>query len=182
MGGGWGVVAADEVARSGLLLAELSNEVIGEIDRVLPPYWSRGNPVVGGEYQGWSGREGHRSGGALGRWMRWWFLESSALVTSPLRVIDEVKRVQERSGMYVGGSLPDPEKYRFREGDFIKWVAELMRAYRKPIINVSVRPIQRAVFGEEFPFSTVVLPSPLRSVRVIAKMYKVNLPRPAGSG
>ncbi len=45
-----------------------------------------------------------------------------------------------------------------------------MRAYRKPIVNVSVRPIQRAVFGEGGPFATVVLPSPLRSVRVLSHM------------
>lgn len=173
MGGGWGVVAADEVARSGLLLAEISDEVIGEIDRVLPPYWSRGNPVdlVGNIRDGVAEK-------AIEAVVRSESVDAVVvlgvigMVTSPLRVIDEVKRVQERSGMYVGGSLPDPEKYRFREGDFIKWVAELMRAYRKPIINVSVRPIQRAVFGEGGPFSTVVLPSPLRSVRVIAKMYK----------
>ncbi|NLE73360.1 MAG: CoA-binding protein [Actinobacteria bacterium] len=173
MGGGWGVVAADEVARSDLVLAELPEEALTEIDRVLPPYWSRANPVdlVGTMKDGAAEK-------ALEVVVRSDAVDAVVvlgvigMVTSPLRVIEEVKRVQKRSGLYVGGSLPDPERYRFREGDFIKWVSELMRAYQKPIINVSVRPIERAVFGEGGPYSTVVLPSPLRSVRVIAKMCR----------
>jgi acyl-CoA synthetase (NDP forming) len=172
MGGGWGVVSADEIDRSGLALAELKDEDLAELDKVLPPYWSHSNPVdlVGSIKDGAAERavevvtrsESVDAVVALG---------IIGMVTSPLRVIDEVNRVQERSGIRVGGeNLPDPEKYRFREGDYIRWCAELMRAYRKPIVNVSVRPIQRAVFGEGGPYSTVVLPSPLRSVRVIAQM------------
>jgi acyl-CoA synthetase (NDP forming) len=172
MGGGWGVVSADEVDRSGLELAGLTDDDLSELDKVLPPYWSHANPVdlVGTIKDGAAER-------AIEVVMRSDSVDAVValgiigMVTSPLRVIDEVNRVQERSGIRVGGdNLPDPEKYRFREGDFIKWCAELMRAYRKPIVNVSVRPIQRAVFGEGGPFSTVVLPSPLRSVRVIARM------------
>ncbi len=45
MGGGWGVVAVDACEREGLELAELPPEVISELDRVLPEFWSRGNPV-----------------------------------------------------------------------------------------------------------------------------------------
>ena len=45
MGGGWGVLSADEISRTGLTLAELPPEVIAEIDEVLPPFWSHGNPV-----------------------------------------------------------------------------------------------------------------------------------------
>lgn len=173
MGGGWGVVAADEIARSGLELAELPGPVLSDIDKVLPPYWSHSNPVdlVGTIKDGVAEKvvEAVVRSDAVDAVV---VLGVIGMVTSPLRVIQEVKRVQERSGMYVTGGLPDPERYRFREGDFIKWIAELMRAYRKPIVNVSVRPIQRAVFGEGGPYSTVVYPSPLRSVRVLAKMYK----------
>lgn len=173
MGGGWGVVAADEVARSGLEMADLPAGVIADIDKVLPNYWSHANPVdlVGTIKEGAAERavEAVVRSDAVDAVV---VLGVIGMVTSPLRVMEEVQRVQERSGMYLSRGLPDPERYRFREGDFIKWVAELMRAYRKPIVNVSVRPIQRAVFGEGGPFSTVVLPSPLRSVRVLAKMYK----------
>ena len=44
-GGGWGVVTADALAQHGLELVEFPDETLKELDSVLPPYWSRGNPV-----------------------------------------------------------------------------------------------------------------------------------------
>jgi acetyltransferase len=43
--GGPGVLAADMVLFSGGQLADLSFDTIAELNRVLPPYWSHGNPV-----------------------------------------------------------------------------------------------------------------------------------------
>jgi acetyltransferase len=44
-GGGPGVLATDELIRGGGRLAELAPETIAALDAVLPPTWSRGNPV-----------------------------------------------------------------------------------------------------------------------------------------
>jgi acetyltransferase len=44
-GGGPGVLAADALAEAGGTLAELSPETVAGLDQVLPPTWSRGNPV-----------------------------------------------------------------------------------------------------------------------------------------
>jgi acetyltransferase len=44
-GGGAGVMAADAAALAGIPLKELSEEVRANLDAVLPPTWSRGNPV-----------------------------------------------------------------------------------------------------------------------------------------
>ncbi len=44
-GGGIGVLAADAVIDRGARLAELTPETLDRLDRVLPPTWSRGNPV-----------------------------------------------------------------------------------------------------------------------------------------
>lgn len=44
-GGGWGVITADACAEAGLVLAELAPETIAKLDRLLPAFWSRGNPV-----------------------------------------------------------------------------------------------------------------------------------------
>jgi acetyltransferase len=44
-GGGAGVLAADAAARLGLEPAQLEPATIAALDRVLPPNWSRGNPV-----------------------------------------------------------------------------------------------------------------------------------------
>lgn len=44
-GGGAGVLAADALADFGGRLAELPGPIVAKLDRVLPPTWSRGNPV-----------------------------------------------------------------------------------------------------------------------------------------
>lgn len=44
-GGGWGVVTADALAKHGLELVRFPEDTLEELDSVLPPYWSRGNPV-----------------------------------------------------------------------------------------------------------------------------------------
>jgi acetyltransferase len=44
-GGGIGVIAADDLADGGGRLAELSPETVAKLAALLPPNWSRGNPV-----------------------------------------------------------------------------------------------------------------------------------------
>ena len=44
-GGGWGVITADACVESGLTVAPLSPATIEGISKILPPYWSHGNPV-----------------------------------------------------------------------------------------------------------------------------------------
>jgi acetyltransferase len=44
-GGGAGVLAADAAALGGARLAELSEETLARLDAMLPPTWSRANPV-----------------------------------------------------------------------------------------------------------------------------------------
>jgi acyl-CoA synthetase (NDP forming) len=45
LGGGWGVVTADLCAQFGLEVPVLSKKIIKDIDKILPPYWSRSNPI-----------------------------------------------------------------------------------------------------------------------------------------
>jgi acyl-CoA synthetase (NDP forming) len=49
--GGWGVVTADAIAGTDLQLAPLPDDLRAELDGLLPPRWSRGNPIdmAGGE-------------------------------------------------------------------------------------------------------------------------------------
>ena len=49
--GGWGVVAADAIAGTDLELAPLPADLMAAVDALLPPRWSRNNPVdmAGGE-------------------------------------------------------------------------------------------------------------------------------------
>jgi acetyltransferase len=49
--GGWGVLAADACAQAGLTLMPLPDDLRAKIDTVVPPRWSRNNPIdlAGGE-------------------------------------------------------------------------------------------------------------------------------------
>ncbi|MEM1658809.1 MAG: CoA-binding protein [Candidatus Jordarchaeales archaeon] len=44
-GGGYGVVASDAFEEAGLEVTSLSDETIEKLNSILPPYWSKGNPV-----------------------------------------------------------------------------------------------------------------------------------------
>lgn len=45
LGGGWGVIATDMCERYGLELPALSEASVQTLDRILPPFWSRRNPI-----------------------------------------------------------------------------------------------------------------------------------------
>jgi acyl-CoA synthetase (NDP forming) len=45
LGGGWGVMAADECSKNGIILEPLSDKAYSRINDILPPYWSKGNPI-----------------------------------------------------------------------------------------------------------------------------------------
>ena len=45
MGGGWGIIAADECEDKGLVLPQLTPAIIKDFDARLPQYWNRRNPV-----------------------------------------------------------------------------------------------------------------------------------------
>lgn len=49
--GGWGVVTADAISGTDLELASLPSDLLGTLDALLPPRWSRNNPIdmAGGE-------------------------------------------------------------------------------------------------------------------------------------
>ncbi len=44
-GGGWGVITSDACVEAGLEVVPLSDRTIARLDKILPHYWSRGNPV-----------------------------------------------------------------------------------------------------------------------------------------
>lgn len=44
-GGGWGVITTDYCEENGLKVPDLPDHLIKKFDKLLPPYWSKGNPV-----------------------------------------------------------------------------------------------------------------------------------------
>ena len=181
-GGGWGVVAADEVARNGLELAELTPDVYQELNELLPPFWSRGNPV---DLVGMFTDKGEPEGavhavtpcenvdavlvlGVLG------------IVRQPLHTATAIQRLEEQCGLDVRDvALPDTKRYQEREDVFIRRVCEMMEEYEKPIINVPFSTVSQAVYNCGRKYSAVVLPSPLRAVRAVAQMARYRAYREA---
>ncbi|MHA2054930.1 MAG: acetate--CoA ligase family protein, partial [Candidatus Hodarchaeales archaeon] len=45
LGGGWGVMTADACSKLGVKLEPLSSQAFRRINEILPPYWSKGNPI-----------------------------------------------------------------------------------------------------------------------------------------
>ncbi|MFX0085006.1 MAG: acetate--CoA ligase family protein [Candidatus Hodarchaeota archaeon] len=45
LGGGWGVMAADSCSKHGITLEPLSDKAYDQINKILPSYWSKGNPI-----------------------------------------------------------------------------------------------------------------------------------------
>lgn len=193
-GGGWGVVTADLCQHYGLEVPPLDPEIVSAIDTLLPPYWSRANPIdlVGEQdpsipfkilerLMQWPGCDAVINLGILGR--RQFFARLSAMVAKADPSVSEAY-------------LADVDQMLRRfEDDLIRQVARLMTHYRKPIVGVSLlsgaesRTIRR-VADAEYP--AVFYETPERAVRVVAKMaryrrfiqpegWDVSRNRPAGS-
>ncbi len=178
LGGGWGVLVSDEIARCGLELAELSPEVIEGLNKVLPPFWSHSNPVdmvatvtpgvpetVVETLVASEGVDAVIVMGVVGS-----MSESRRAITE----IEGLKATCEGAAGAGIGACGDEEtaepELSERELAFIRQNAELMDRYCKPIANISQRPMSQAIFSVGGRYATFVLPSPLRAVRILGKM------------
>jgi len=163
LGGGWGVLAADEVARAGLEIAPLEPAVFAELDRLLPGYWSRSDPID--------------LVAAIG----------PDLAQSALRVLVESETVDAvavlgilnspSTGAIVDESLlPDVHgaagsgRLNPAETAFLTHVTELMEYTGKPIINVPLRPLDVATFHGAGRYDAVILYSPVAAIRALAAL------------
>jgi len=180
LGGGWGVVTSDECNEKGLSVPTLSAEIIKAIDRHLPSFWSRGNPVdlVGTrnpeaplvaveELLKSDDIDAVISLGIVGR------IEFLRLMNQSTRQVDETMP---------SGFLDQTEAIvREYEEKYVTATAELMEKYEKPVIGVSLAKTSggtvRPVAGRRF--SPVLYETPESAVHVLAKMvgYKRFLAR-----
>lgn len=163
LGGGWGVLAADEVARNGLELARLEPRVLAALDELLPGYWCRSNPVdlvaaVGPD------------------------LSSHALtMLAESDEVDAVVALGILRSPSTGWTSDDPTlagvpggpgrgSFNPAETSFLERVTELMASTGKPIINVPLRPLEAATFPGGGRYDPVMLYSPVAAVRALAAM------------
>ncbi len=176
LGGGWGVITADLCDEHGLDIPELSNDLIEKIDKILPPYWSRSNPIdlvgendnslpvtVLEELAKWDGCDAIIHLGIMGKRLLASSLGKSIKYADASYDADFLDLVTQH--------IVDFEK------SYVKHVVDLMERYNKPIIGVSLvsdkddNTVYR-VDGSEY--KGVFFPTPERAVKSLSKMTEYS--------
>jgi acyl-CoA synthetase (NDP forming) len=173
LGGGWGVVASDLCVENGLMIPDLSDALIARIDRILPPYWSRSNPIdlvgefgtkipiqVIEELMQWDGCDAVIHLGILGL---------QVFIKQMIASIREMDPTMDRNILEtIPGALVEFEK------NYLEHVARLMEKHGKPVLGVNLLPDDNArtvMDIEGSPYKAVSFLTPERAVKALAKMY-----------
>ncbi len=173
LGGGWGVVASDLCVENGLTIPDLAPDLIARIDQILPPYWSRSNPIdlvgefgpkipmqVIEELLEWDGCDAVIHLGIMGSQV---FLKQ---MIASIRAVDPVmdRKVLEA----IPGALAEFEK------SYLEHAARLMEKHGKPVFGVNLLPDENArtiMDVEGSPYKGVSFLTPERAVKALARMY-----------
>ncbi len=157
-GGGPGVLAADEAALHGLQLAPVPPDLIAELDTLLPPFWSRRNPLD---------------------------CVTSAFGDIGLRVMDLVTRCETVDAVVAFGFIAVPsvldegrEKlvcgeyngFNAWELSWMKRIHALMEETGKPIIPVPAGPIYGSHLDFGGRYRPVLLSSAGSAMRALDRM------------
>ncbi len=176
LGGGWGVVTADLCQMHGLVVPTLDRTIVETLDTLLPPYWSRANPVdLVGEHDpnlpfralehliAWQGCDAVINLGILGRRI---FLD---------RLVDTI---QKSDAEFSDADLQQYQRALQQvEKSYIQHTVALMQQYRKPIIGVHLLTegeVQTLFRVQGAPFKGVFYTTPERAVYALSKLVQYN--------
>ncbi len=173
LGGGWGVITADLCVEHGLEVPELTPNLISRIDQVLPPYWSRSNPIdlvaemdisvpmmLVEELIKWDGCDAVIHLGILGRRL---FVQR--MIESSYAVDLSCNR------QYLGAVARRLAEF---EIGYMEHVVRLMEKYGKPVLGVyllSDANSKTIIEIEGSPYKGVSFLTPERAVKALAGMY-----------
>ena len=167
-GGGWGVITSDCCEENGLVVPPLPDSIVKAIDKLLPSYWSRGNPIdmvatISHDpfleclslLAEWNGVDAVIALGAIRATYRF---KASEKVTGPAELMEAMDRVRAHQKNL--SAQPDA---------ILAGIKNLMDATGKPIIAVSIGTdsVHKATLRD---YRVVSYPTPERAVRVIAHM------------
>jgi acyl-CoA synthetase (NDP forming) len=172
LGGGWGVVTADLCQEHGLEIPELPASLLHRIDGILPPYWSRANPIdIVGETDPsipmrvvealleWEGCDGVINLGIMGRRI---FIE---------RTVQAARKVDPAPDReLLDAACKMLESF---ERDWVEHLATLMDRYEKPVYGVSLFKDHRDRTVYRVPerrHKAVFYESPEQAVKAFARM------------
>lgn len=183
LGGGWGVVTADLCHRHGLDIPELEPGIVASLDPLLPPYWSRANPVdLVGEQDpdlplkaletlaAWKGCDAVIHLGILGRRV---FLE---------RMGKAAQKADPKLDTVLMNQLQD--MLNQFERNYVQHTVRLMERFKKPIVGVHLLTDgegQTVYRVKGSPFKGVFYETPERAVYALSKLvvYQASLTRGA---
>ncbi len=173
-GGGWGVITADLCTYYGLEVPELSPGIIKSVDKILPDYWSRANPLdLVGEYDPkiplavmeallqWEGCDGVINLGIHGR---------------RIFVKMQIEKMQRADPSYPVETLNSINELMLQfESEYREFIARIMEKYEKPVYGVNLLSDEKdlTVYQVEgSPYKGLFYESPERAVKAFAKMYE----------
>lgn len=176
LGGGWGVVTADLCSEFGMTVPDLSEKIVREVDKILPPYWSRANPIdlvgdtdpsipikVMEELMAWDGCDAVINLGIMGRKFGLDKLVRNTINADPNA---------DKEFMY--GLFDYIAEF---EKNYVKQLVGLMERYGKPIVGVSLLTgaDDQTVFDVDGAwYKGIFFPTPERAVKALAEMCRYN--------
>ncbi|MBP7342462.1 MAG: CoA-binding protein [Deltaproteobacteria bacterium] len=175
LGGGWGVVTTDLCVENGLEIPHLTPDVIAQIDQILPPFWSKENPV---DLVGEMGADiPVKVLEILARWDQCDAIIHLGVV-GRLRLINTMVQAARDSGQEIQQEYYEMgiKLYQDSEADVFKHSAELMMKHKKPILGVFLDDVHSKTITEVpgSPYSGIAFLTPERAVKVLAKMVFYN--------
>lgn len=173
-GGGWGVVASDLCAELGLEVPPLDEAIRGRLDQLLPPYWSRTNPVdlVGEpgadlparileELLAWDGADAVIHLGILGRERFLRATVESARAVDPEQPPEVLAAADVQATRYEAAARAA--------------IARLAAQSGKPVVGVTLLPEPggRTLLDAEVTDRRILaFPTPERAARVLARLWE----------
>ncbi|WP_457552618.1 acetate--CoA ligase family protein [Desulfobacula sp.] len=176
LGGGWGVITTDLCAEHGLTVPKLSQDIIERLNKILPPFWSHGNPVdIVGE------NDPHIPKTCMEELLKWDGCDAVIhLGIHGKRVL--VNNMIE-SVLKTDPSIEKATAQGFKdlilqfEEDYTQYVIKLTQKYEKPILGVSLLTdeISRTLYRlDGYEYKSVFFPSPERAVKALWGMCRYN--------
>ncbi|RLC25774.1 MAG: CoA-binding protein, partial [Deltaproteobacteria bacterium] len=176
LGGGWGVITTDLCAEYGLKIPKLSEGIIERLNRILPPFWSHGNPVdiVGEndpdipktcleELLKWDGCDAVIHLGIHGK---------RVLVNSMIESVCKTDPDIDKAAAQVF-----KESILQFEEAYTQYVVKLTHKYEKPVLGVSLLTdeISKTLYRVDgYEYKSVFFPSPERAVKALWGMCQYN--------
>lgn len=173
LGGGWGVVTADLCMENGLQVPHLSDTLIKQLNKILPPFWSHTNPV---DIVGGNNPDVHKK--IVEELLKW--NECDAVIHMGILGMQVLHKKMLESAVAVDKNYS--QKYledvllllEKQENEFLENTVKLMEIYEKPVVGVYILcdDTSRTIIDiGNSKYKGVAFIAPEKAVKTMAKMH-----------